>query len=651
MENAQTNDNPMNDTLTQTDPLAPADSLAAGDDQTAQTAPASSPANAAPADSGADADSAEAAAPEAAPVEAAAPEAAPVEAAAVEAAAPPIEAAPAPAPAIRESRTSRQPTMADVMQSDAYMTGVDTLRPGSLIKGTVVRIDENSGEVMVDIGAKSEGIIPRDEVGHEEINVGDEIEVVVRRSGGEEEDDHPILSKTRADYKRLWRELNQAKIDQTALEGTVKEQVKGGLIVDLGVPAFVPARYVDTRHKGDLSRFVGRVIPVKILEIDEKRSKVIASHRAAAEEDRKAREATAWENLEKDKIIEGVVQRITDFGAFIDLGGIDGLLHVREMSWGRVEHPSHVVKKGQKLQVVILEIDEERKRIALGLKQLQPDPWKKAAKTYRPGQMVPGKVVRMVPTCAFIELEEGIEGIIPISEMSENRIKTPEEVLTVGQEIEARVKSIEPRQRRISLSLKAAVQERERRETRSTVKEFNERGGNDEVRLGDVFGNALRAAKERGKEREKTVVVTRDEKLSRARQAAEEEEDDFGEDDWQEEATEVADEAVETTDDVVEATEVADEAVETTDEVVETTADTTAEAVESEAVESEAVESEAVESEAVGPDKDINSDSLPGALQEDTATDNLPDASETGTPVADNIAGDEANSGQSSPAQ
>ena len=278
----------------------------------------------------------------------------------------------------------------------------------------------------------------------DDINVGDEVEVVVLRS--ENDEGHPVLSKARADYKRLWRELSQAKIDQTNLEGTVTEQVKGGLILDLGVRAFIPARYVDTRNKGDLGRFVGRSIPVKILEIDEKRSKVIASHVAASAEERKAREAAAWSNIEKDKVIEGIVQRITDFGAFIDLGGVDGLLHIREMSWGRVDHPSQVVKRGQKLEVLVLDIDESTKprRIALGLKQLQPDPWKKAARTYRPGQMVTGKVTRIVTSCAFVELEEGIEAIIPISEMSEQRIKSPEEVLQVGQEIEARIKQVEP---------------------------------------------------------------------------------------------------------------------------------------------------------------------------------------------------------------
>ncbi|HEY0072985.1 MAG TPA: S1 RNA-binding domain-containing protein [Abditibacteriaceae bacterium] len=539
--------------------------------------------------------------------------------------APTPPAAPATAPSA-ETRPSRQPSMAEVMESGTYMTGIETLRPNTLLKGIVVRIDENTNEVMVDIGSKSEGIISKEHAGRDEINIGDEVEVVVIRP--ENDEGHPILSKARADYKRLWRELSQAKTDRTNVEGTVTEQVKGGLIIDLGVRAFIPARYVDTRNKGDLGRFVGRSLSVKILEIDEKRSKVIASHLDASAEERKAKEEAAWANIEKDKVIEGTVQRITDFGAFIDLGGIDGLLHVREMSWGRVDHPKNVLKVGQKVEVLVLDIDESTKpkRIALGLKQLLPDPWKKAARTYRPGQMITGKVTRLAPSCAFVELEEGIEAIIPISEMSEQRIKTPDEVLTVGQQIEGRVKQVEPRQRRISLSLKAAVQEKERRETRSTMREINERGGDDEVRLGDVFGQALRAAKERGKERERATTTNRAVARERALQAAEEEESD-----WEETGDEV----------------VADDAV--AEEATEATSDDTAPG-ETAPDGNGAETSLANQDDASGEgEKGINTDSLPGALQEDTTTDNLPDGDDAGTPVADDIAGDESNSGQSSP--
>lgn len=437
----------------------------------------------------------------------------------------PQAAAPAEAAPEAAAPRAKQPSMAQVMESDefsSYLSGADTLQRGSLIRGVVVRVDENTNEVLVDIGTKSEGIVSRQELGDEDVSVGDEIEVTVLRP--EDEDGHPVLSKRRADYEKIWRELIKARDNNSDLEGVVREQVKGGLIVDLGVPAFVPASHVDARNRSDLSRFVGRTIPIRVIEIDKKKNKVIGSHRLAAEKERKEREENAWGSLEKDKIVEGVVRRITDFGAFIDIGGIDGLLHVREMAWSRVEHPEHIVKKGQKLQVLILEIDEERKRVALGLKQLQSDPWKKAAKNLRVGQMVKGKVVRIAPSCAFVELEDGIEGIIPIGEMSETRINTPEDVLAVGQEVESRIKQVQTNQRRITLSLKAAVQEREVRETRNEVRRVNERATEPEgLRLGDLFGEKLRAARDRGKERNDARSQAR----ARALEAAEEEEDDL----------------------------------------------------------------------------------------------------------------------------
>jgi len=445
------------------------------------------------------------------------------------------EAAPEPA------KPTRQPSMAQVMESDEfsnYMSGADSLTPGALLKGIVVHIDENTGETLVDIGTKSEGIIPKNELGNEEFAVGDEIEVVLRRR--EDDEGHPVLSKARADYERLWRVIQQRKEDQIPLEGTVREQVRGGLIVDLGVPAFVPASHVDTRHRGSMAHLVGRPLLVRVIEIDRKKDRVIASHRLAVEEDRKTREESAWANLTKDKVVEGVVRRITDFGAFVDLGGVDGLLHVREMSWGRVDHPDHVVKKGQKLQVLVLDVSETpqgQRRVALGLKQLLSDPWKKAAKAFTVGQTVPGKITHLAESCAFVELEDGIEGIIPISEISEERIKTPGDVLTVGQEVEARVKQVQPNQRRITLSLRAAVKERERRETRTAVREVNQRSGADEtLRLGDIFGQQFREAQDKVKERKKS---TRSEARERANELAELEEWD------DDEVVDVVDEGVE----------------------------------------------------------------------------------------------------------
>jgi len=445
--------------------------------------------------------------------------------------APPTQTeAAAPASVQAEPRPGRQPSMAQVMESDefaAFMAGADTLTRGALMRGIVVRREEN-GSVLVDIGAKSEGIISRAELGDDDVNVGDEIEVVVVRP--EDDEGHPILSKRRADFERLKREIVQAKESGHILQATVREAVKGGLLVDLGVPAFVPASHVDTRQRNNLERLIGQVIPVRVIEVDFKknRDKVIASHKLAADEEREKREGAAWSTLEKDKIVEGVVRRITDFGAFVDIGGIDGLLHVREMAWGRVEHPSQVVKKGQKLQVLILDLDEERKRVALGLKQLLPDPWKKAAKNYRTGQTVQGKIVRLAPTCAFVELEPGVEAIVPISELSEERIKTPEEAVKVGQDVEGRIKSVQTNQRRITMSLRAAVADKERRETRTAIREVNDRAHDDgPLRLGDIFGKELRAARDRGKERTKT----RDEARQQAYQLADDEEEELLEED------------------------------------------------------------------------------------------------------------------------
>ena len=466
--------------------------------------------------------STETAAPESAPAEQIAPDSLSTEAApATEA--PVADAAPAEGEA---KPRVKQPSMAQVMESDefsAYLSGADNLARNALLKGVIAHIDENTGVLLVDVGAKSEGLVPKNEVGDDEVNVGDEIEVVVLQS--ENDEGNPVLSKRRADFERLWRSIMEARDAETPLEATVTREVKGGLIVDLGVPAFIPASHVSGRNRTNLGHLVGKTIPVRIIEVDRKKDKVIASHRLAADVERKEREESVWQTLKKDTTVEGTVRRITDFGAFVDIGGVDGLLHVREMAWNRVEHPSHVVKKGQKLQVLILEIDEERKRIALGLKQLQSDPWKKAASAFKVGDTVKGKVTHIAPSCAFVEIEEGIEAIIPISEMSEERIKTPEDVMNVGDEVEARIKQVQPGQRKITLSMRAAVREKERKETRDSIREVNQRAtsnddGGGALKLGDIFGAQLREARERTKERKKT----RDDAKTRAQKLAEEEE-------------------------------------------------------------------------------------------------------------------------------
>ena len=445
----------------------------------------------------------------------------------------PATSAPTPAP------VGKQPSMEQVMESDEfaeYMSGAQSLERNALVTGTVVRLEEN-GSILVDIGSKSEGIIPRSEIGDDEVEVGAEVECLVVRP--EDEEGHPILSKRRADFEKTRRDVAAARESGEILQATVKDAVKGGLIVDLGIDAFVPASHVDQRVRGQLERLIGQILPVKVIETDFRkgRDKVIASHRLAYAQEREKRESEAWDSIEKDKIVEGVVRRITEFGAFVDIGGLDGLLHVREMAWSRVDHPSSVVKKGQKLQVLILDIDEERRRVALGLKQLLPDPWKKAAKNYSVGQVVPIKVLRLAPTVAFVELEPGIEAIIPISELSEDRINKPEDAVSIGQEVEGRIKSIQPNQRRITMSLRAAVAEKERRETRTAVREVNQRAGEDgPLSLGDLFGKELRAVRDRGRNRD------RDE----ARERAEEEADD---DDFEEIEAELDDNATAAMDD------------------------------------------------------------------------------------------------------
>lgn len=532
--------------------------------------------------------------PEAEQTEATPAKPAPVEA---EAAAQP-EAQPEAAPA-EQPRRNRQPSMAQVMESDefsAYLTGAENLTRNALLTGVVAHVDESTGVLLVDVGAKSEGIVPKNEVGDDEISVGDEIEVVVLQP--ENDEGHPVLSKRRADFERLWRSIVEARDSEAHLEAIVTREVKGGLIVDLGVSAFVPASHVSTRSRANLGHMVGKTIPVRVIEVDRKKDKVIASHRLAADAERREREARAWANLKKDTTVEGIVRRITDFGAFVDIGGIDGLLHVREMAWNRVEHPSHVVKKGQKLQVLILDIEEERKRVALGLKQLQSDPWKKASTAYKAGQTVTGQVTHIAPSCAFVELEEGIEAIIPISEMSEERIKTPEDVLTVGQQVEARIKQVQPNQRKITLSLRAAVRDRERRETRDAIRSVNQRaigdgGGGGALKLGDIFGAQLREARERTKVRKKS----RDEARSRAQQLAEEEEwdgdtenIDIAEVLQEEEAVdipEIAEPVAEETDPAVAETETETEAADTATEQSTSDAESTSDESEATAADTE----------------------------------------------------------------
>ncbi|MGC9320358.1 MAG: 30S ribosomal protein S1, partial [Armatimonadota bacterium] len=292
-------------------------------------------------------------------------------------------------------------TMEDVDLDDV---GPADLQVGDIVTGLVVAVNEEG--VLVDIGGKAEGIVPiyefldRSEMPQRD----DEIEVAVAKL--RDDDGMTVLSKKRADYERVWNRVMQALETGEVLDAMVTDRVKGGLRVDLGVPGFVPASHVATRNIRNLDRFVGRSLRLKVLEADRHRKKVVLSHREVVEEERKKRKQETMAKLEEGLVCEGKVRNITEYGAFIDLGGVDGLLHISEMAWGRVDHPSDVCSVGDTLRVVVLDIDRERERISLGRRQILPDPWKVVGKRLRPGQTVSGRVSRIVRTGAFVELPE-----------------------------------------------------------------------------------------------------------------------------------------------------------------------------------------------------------------------------------------------------
>jgi 4-hydroxy-3-methylbut-2-enyl diphosphate reductase len=364
-----------------------------------------------------------------------------------------------------------------------------TFRRGDIIRGTVVQI--NNGEVLVDVGAKSEGIIPLSELSYrrierpeEVVKVGDELEVYVIRP--ENEEGHPILSKRRADRKRAWERLEEAYESGGVIEAQASEVVKGGLLVDLGVRGFVPASLVGRGYVEDLNGLVGKTLRLKVIELDRGKNKVVLSQKAVLEEEYQKQRAETWASLAEGQVRKGVVRRLTNFGAFVDLGGVDGLLHVSEISWGRVEHPRDVLQEGQELEVKVLGVDRERERVSLGLKQLQPNPWDTAAERYPAGSIVNGKVLRLTSFGAFVEVEPGIEGLVHISQLADRRVERPEEVVKVGDIIPVKVLSVDQTAQRMSLSLKQAQRETGARQPAARQETENDSGG---VTIGELVGN------------------------------------------------------------------------------------------------------------------------------------------------------------------
>ncbi len=339
---------------------------------------------------------------------------------------------------------------------------INPFEDGDLVKGKVVKIEHD--EVMVDIGFKSEGVIParelsirRDIAPEEIVSIGDEVEALVLTK--EDREGRLILSKKRAEYESAWRAVEEKFKAGEIVAGEVIEVVKGGLIVDIGLRGFLPASLVDIRRVRELDSYLHQEVDARIIEMDRNRNNVVLSRRVLLEEGRKAERTEILSKLTKGMRLKGFVSSIVEFGAFVDLGGIDGLVHISELSWNHVKHPSEVVSVGDEVEVVVLDVDLDRERISLGLKQTQPDPWTELMEKYPAGTIVDGKVTNVVAFGAFVEFSPNVEGLVHISELATRHIDAPKQVVKVGDEVKVKIIEYDLDKRRISLSCKAAAEE------------------------------------------------------------------------------------------------------------------------------------------------------------------------------------------------
>ncbi len=332
---------------------------------------------------------------------------------------------------------------------------------GDLVRGKVVKVDKD--EVLLDIGFKSEGVIPAKELSirrdvnpSEIVSVGDEIEALVLQK--EDKEGRLILSKKRAQYERAWGEIEAVKERDGAVKGVVIEVVKGGLIVDIGLRGFLPASLVELRRVRDLAPYIGKTVEAKIIELDKNRNNVVLSRRSFLEENQKEQREEFLDNLRPGDVRKGVVSSIVNFGVFVDLGGMDGLVHVSELSWKHVDHPSSVVQVGDEVSVLVLDVDHSKERISLSLKATQSDPWQEFADAHKVGELVYGRVTKIVPFGCFIQVADGIEGLVHISEMALHHVDLPERVVSSGEELWVKIIDIDLQRRRISLSIKQAAE-------------------------------------------------------------------------------------------------------------------------------------------------------------------------------------------------
>ena len=361
--------------------------------------------------------------------------------------------------------TTNTPQVAvnDIGSTEDLLAAIDAtikyFNDGDIVEGTVVKVDHD--EVLLDIGYKTEGVILSRELSikhdvnpDDVVAVGDKIEALVLQK--EDKEGRLLLSKKRAQYERAWGQIEKVKEEDGVVTGTVIEVVKGGLILDIGLRGFLPASLVEMRRVRDLAPYIGREIEAKIIELDKNRNNVVLSRRAWLEQTQSEVRANFLHTLGKGQVRTGNVSSIVNFGAFVDLGGVDGLVHVSELSWKHIDHPSEVVEVGQEVTVEVLDVDMDRERVSLSLKATQEDPWQAFARTHAIGQVVPGKVTKLVPFGAFVRVEDGIEGLVHISELAQRHVELPDQVVKVGDDAFVKVIDIDLERRRISLSLKQA---------------------------------------------------------------------------------------------------------------------------------------------------------------------------------------------------
>jgi small subunit ribosomal protein S1 len=338
-----------------------------------------------------------------------------------------------------------------------YESTFPTITEGEVVHGKVVRVDKD--EVLVDIGYKSEGVIPVAELSirrsvnpADEVSVGDEIDALVLTK--EDAEGRLILSKKRARFELAWKKIEGAAESGEPVIGRVIEVVKGGLILDLGVRGFLPASLVDIRRVQDLDEFLGQELRAKVIELNRSRNNVVLSRRAVLEDERKEQRQQILDRLQPGDVVEGQISNIVDFGAFVDLDGMDGLIHISELSWSHVNHPSEMLEIGQTVKVKVLDIDRDRQRISLGLKQTQSDPWQQVLEQYKEGDTVEGKVTKVVTFGAFVEILPGVEGLVHISELAQHHVENPREVVSQGDTVKVLILEVDGERRRLSLSLK-----------------------------------------------------------------------------------------------------------------------------------------------------------------------------------------------------